>query len=138
MQPHIVYTKFRCDILKKCNYCGDQIGYHDMYCNISCNARANEYYERKERFTKLFSVINVICVFGVPIGMFLVPIVHPVGAALVTVSLFLLGIMLTLFPFPTEDMIDRFKLKKAVFITRMIGVGLIACGIIALLLFLFI
>lgn len=55
--------------MKKCEFCGKQISYFDQYCDDECHIKANKFYEKGERFGKLFAVINMICVFGIPIGL---------------------------------------------------------------------
>ena len=57
--------------MKKCEFCGKQISYFDQYCDDECHIKANKFYEKGERFGKLFAVINMICVFGIPIGLFM-------------------------------------------------------------------
>ena len=53
--------------MKKCEFCGKQISYFDQYCDDECHIKANKFYEKGERFGKLFAVINMICVFGITI-----------------------------------------------------------------------
>ena len=48
--------------MKKCEFCGKQISYFDQYCDDECHIKANKFYEKGERFGKLFAVINMICV----------------------------------------------------------------------------
>ena len=75
--------------MKKCEFCGKQISYFDQYCDDECHIKANKFYEKGERFGKLFAVIN---------------------------------------------MISKFKIRKAVKITRMIGGAVIFLGVLILLL----
>ena len=83
-----------------------------------------------EKFEKLFSIVNMICVFGIPVGVFLFPFAKVPGTVIASISCFILGILLILLPFPTDSMISKFKLKKAVKITRIIGFGVIALGVL--------
>ena len=46
--------------MKKCEFCGKQISYFDQYCDDECHIKANKFYEKGERFGKLFAVINMI------------------------------------------------------------------------------
>ncbi|MGN1051597.1 MAG: hypothetical protein ACI4QE_04790, partial [Acutalibacteraceae bacterium] len=51
------------------------------------------------------------------------------GVVLVAFGGYGAGIMLLLFPFPTESMIRKNKLKKAIFLTRIMGMVMVAFGI---------
>jgi len=114
--------------MKKCDYCAKEITYFEQYCSDECQRRANKYYETSEKYGKLFSVINVICVFGIPVGLFLFTFSKSVGTVLASVCCVVLGIMLLFLPFPTEGMISKLKLQKSMKITRIIGASVIALG----------
>ena len=96
--------------MKKCEFCGKQISYFDQYCDDECHIKANKFYEKGERFGKLFAVINMICVFGIPIGLFMLSFAREVGLTVALASCVILGIMLIILPFPTENMISKFKI----------------------------
>ncbi len=125
--------------MKKCDYCAKEISYDDMYCCDGCEKLTKQYYERSDRFAKPFSMINVVCLFGVMAGLFLFPMAKPFGAGLAIVCCAALGILLLLLPFPTESMIKKFKIQKAIRITRYVGLGMMFLGaLIAGLLVIFI
>lgn len=117
--------------MKKCDYCAKEISYFEQYCDEDCHANANKFYELREKFEHIFSIINGICVFGIPIGIFIFSFSRTLGMIISTVSFFILGIMLILLPFPTDNMISKYKIKKAVTITRYIGLAVIALGFAA-------
>ena len=100
--------------MKKCEFCGKQISYFDQYCDDECHIKANKFYEKSERFSKVFSIVNGICVFGIPVGLFLISFSRSVGLTVALASCIILGIMLIILPFPTENMISKFKIQKAV------------------------
>ena len=116
--------------MKKCEFCGKQISYFDQYCDDECHIKANKFYEKSERFSKVFSIINGICVFGIPVGLFLISFSRNVGLTVALASCIILGIMLIILPFPTENMISKFKIQKAVKITRIIGCAVIFLGLL--------
>ena len=116
--------------MKKCEYCAKEISYHDMYCCDECQKKALLYHEKSERFAKIFSMINVVCLFGVMVGMFLFPLSKPFGAALAVICCAILGILLLLLPFPTESMIRKFKMEKAIKITRIVGLCMMGMGLL--------
>lgn len=115
--------------MKKCDYCAKEISYFDQYCSDDCHAKANKYYEISDKFGGVFSVINGICVFGIPVGLFLLPFSKTIGTFVAAISCLILGIMLILLPFPTDNMISKSKLQKAIKITRIIGICVIVLGI---------
>lgn len=116
--------------MKKCDYCAKEITYFEQYCSDECQGCANKYYETIEKYGKVFSVINMLCFFGIPIGIFLFAFLRMAGMIITVSSCIILGIMLILLPFPTENMISRYKLKKATKITRYIGLAVIGLGIL--------
>ena len=118
--------------MKKCDYCGKEITYFEQYCSDDCEKRTVKYYDFSRKFGKLFAVVNIVCVFGIPIGLFLLSIAKLLGTALAASSCLLLGIMLILLPFPTDSMISKFKLKKAIKVTRIIGLCVIVLGLLIL------
>lgn len=120
-------------MLKRCDYCAKEISYFEQYCGDDCHEKANKFYELCEKFSKLFTVINSVCVFGIPVGIFLFPFAKGVGTIIASASCFILGILLLMLPFPTDGMISKFKIKKAVMLTRIVGIcvivlGLLICG----------
>ncbi|MBQ1506878.1 MAG: hypothetical protein IIZ36_00445, partial [Ruminococcus sp.] len=84
--------------MKKCDYCAKEISYFDQYCSEDCQENTNRYYETLDKFGKLFSVVNVICIFGIPIGLFLFSFSKTVGAAIASICCMILGILLLLLP----------------------------------------
>ena len=115
--------------MKQCEYCGKEISYHELYCSDDCQIRANRFYERVEKFSNLFTVVNTVCVFGIPVGLFLMSFLRLVGTVVASGSCVLLGLMLLIFPFPTEGMIKKYKISKAVKIVRILGIAVIALGL---------
>lgn len=107
--------------LKKCDYCAKEISYFEQYCSEECHGNANKYYETTEKYGKLFSIINMICFFGITIGIFLFAFLRTAGMIITVASCDILGVMLILLPFPTENMISKYKLKKATKITDISG-----------------
>lgn len=116
--------------MKKCEYCGKEISYFEQYCDDECHLHANKFYELQEKFGKLFSVINGICVFGIPVGLFAFSFSRNVGTIISVASCFILGLMLLILPFPTDGMLSKYKIKNAMKKVRIVGIGLIFLGII--------
>lgn len=115
--------------MKRCDYCGKEISYFDQYCCDDCQREANNFYEFRDKYTKIFSITNIIGVFGIPVGIFLFAFSNSIGATLVALAVTLLGIVITLLPFPAENMITKGKIKNAVSQTRIIGIALLVLGI---------
>lgn len=116
--------------MKKCDYCAKEITYFEQYCCDDCHEKANKYYEMTDKFGNVFSIINGICVFGIPVGLFLLPFSKTVGAVTAMLSCIVLGLMLILLPFPTDNMISKNKLKKAMKRTRIFAGLIIFMGIL--------
>ncbi|MBQ9742929.1 MAG: hypothetical protein IJV88_04560 [Ruminococcus sp.] len=114
--------------MKKCNYCAKEIGYNDMYCCEECEIKNNEYYNTRVKYQKLLSAMNIIGTCSIAIGIFLYALHNAVGAGLCTLGGFCVGLITLLLPTPTDNMISGMKLKKAVFIVRIVGVILLLFG----------
>lgn len=123
--------------MKRCDYCAKEISYFEQYCDEDCHAKANKFYELRERFEHIFSMVNGLCVFGIPIGIFLFSFLRTVGMIITVLSCLVLGVMLILLPFPTENMISKHKIKKAEKITRYIGIAVLVLGIAAFVFMMF-
>lgn len=118
--------------MKTCDYCKKEISYFEQYCCDECERKALSFYSRRDKYTNIFSVVNIIGVFAIPLGLFMSAFARKLGLIVVACAVLLLGIMVTLFPFPVENMITSMKLKKAVGLTRKIGIALFAIGIVCL------
>lgn len=129
----IIYNKIRVDILKKCYYCGKSITYHEVYCSDLCKEETQKYNIKRDRFVRFLSVTNIIGIFGVPVGLFLYPIIGVAGIWIISISCFLLGTTTIFAPIPVENMISKFKLKKAVFYSKILGVLLLVMSLAAAL-----
>ena len=114
--------------MKKCDYCAKEISYHDQYCCEECERKTVEFHQRSERYSKMFLIVNTICVFGIPVGLFLASFSTAVGIPIAAASCMVLGLMLILLPFPTEGMIKKHKLQKAIKISRIFGGVVIGLG----------
>jgi hypothetical protein len=116
--------------MKKCEFCSKEISYFDMYCNDDCQEKAGKFYDLRDRFGKLFTFFDAIFVFLIPVGLFLGTLVGGLGDIMIVIGLVGLGIMLLLLPFPTESMIRKYQLQKAIKLCRIFGLILIVIGII--------
>ncbi len=114
--------------MKKCEYCAKEISYFDRFCSEECQECHNRYQETLDKYGIFFSIVNVICVFGIPVGIFLFSFSKVVGATIASVCCMILGILLVFLPFPTDSMIRKFKLKKARNVTRIVGLAVIMFG----------
>lgn len=115
--------------MKKCDYCAKEISYFDQYCCDDCQRKAIEFYDLQEKFTKIFSVVNGICVFAIPVGLFVLSFAFTVGFTMIALATLILGVTIMLLPFPVENMITSMKIKKAVKVTRIIGLALSIIGV---------
>ena len=123
--------------MKQCPYCAKEIGYHEYYCCDECQKNSNDFFDLREKRQTVFSIFNGICVLGIGINIFLYAFVPDVAIIAGSVCAMILGAMYFFLPFPAEVMIEKFKLKKALFITRIVAVVLFVIGATLLLLHLF-
>lgn len=123
--------------VKKCRYCGKEISYDKMYCSDQCEKEANKFFEYRAKTQSGFSALNGIFVLGIGISIFVYSFSRTIGAVGGSICLMILGLLYNFFPFPAEIMIEKYKLKKAVFITKIISGILFALGVLVLLFFFF-
>ena len=123
--------------MKRCNYCGKEISYFEQYCSEECQYKANQFYEKRERFTGVFSVLCAVCVLAIGIGIFVFSFLKTAGTIAVVTSCLILALLLFFLPFPTEGMIEKQKIEKAVKQTRIISYVVLGFGIIFLIFSLF-
>lgn len=121
--------------MKKCEYCAKEISYHEMFCSDECQNASNKFFEMREKYQKPFSVINGIFVLCIGICLFLYAFTKGIGAIGGACSLIILGVMYFFLPFPPDVMIQKYKLKKSIFITRVIAGVIFFLGIIVLILY---
>ena len=119
--------------MKKCNYCAKEIGYHEMYCSKECEEMYTSYFRKRTKLQKLLSAINIIGTCSIAVGIFLYAIVNVVGTMMIACGALAVGIITTLLPTPTDNIVEKHKLKKAVKIARYFGFLLIAVGIVGLI-----
>ena len=119
--------------MKRCDYCGKEISYFDQYCNEECHAKANKFYEKRERFTNVFSILCAVSVMAVALGLIIFSFLHDFGTIMVVGSCTVLAVLLYLLPFPTDDMISKHKIQKAVKITRIVSYIVFGIGIVFLI-----
>ena len=119
--------------MKKCDYCAKEISYHEMYCSDECRDKTFAFYDKREKFQKFFSVINGIFVLAIGICIFLYSFMPAVGLLGAGSSLTILGVMYLFLPFPPDIFVAKQKLKKALFITRIIACVVLALGIVVLI-----
>ena len=111
--------------MKKCEFCGKEISYFDMYCQDECQENANKFYDLRDKYGKLF-------VFLIPIGIMAGSLFGAIGDSLIVIGFGGLGIMLLLLPFPTESMIRKHQIKKAILMCRIFALILILIAIIGI------
>ncbi|MCR5636304.1 MAG: hypothetical protein K6F76_03880 [Clostridiales bacterium] len=115
--------------MKKCDYCGKEISNFEMYCCDMCEQKALKYYKNEKKFRNIFGFFDVVCIVSILIFCF-AALLFSAKVALIGsgVSLVVLGLAVAVFPMPTLNQISRFKIKKAVFTTRLCGFILIGFG----------
>lgn len=121
--------------MKKCEYCGKEISYYDIYCSDECQKNASKFYDLRDNYGKLFTFLDAIFVFLIPIGVFMGSVFGGFVDSFIVIGFLGLGIMLNILPFPTESMIKKYQILKSKKICRIFGLILIAIGIIGWVIF---
>lgn len=119
--------------MKRCEYCGKEISYYEQYCKEECHKKANDFYEKREKYTHVFSILCTLTILAIAIGIFIFSMFKLVGTITVVASCVILALLLFLLPFPTEDMISKRKIQQAVKVTRRISYMVFGVGIVFLI-----
>ena len=123
--------------MKCCDYCGKEISYFDQYCCEDCKLKAEQYFQRENKQKGIFGICSIIGVIGCFAGGFLGVIVPEVGLIIFTIALFIIGTSFFLFPLPVLNFVKKYKIKKAVKITKYIGAAFDFIALILLFIFCF-
>ena len=107
-----------------------------MYCGDECQNSANKFYDLREKYQKIFAVLNGIFVIALGICLFLYSFARDIGALGGVAALLILGITYFFLPFPPDVMIQKYKLQKSIKITRIIAGVLFGLGILVLIFYL--
>ena len=124
--------------MKKCEYCAKEISYHEIYCCDDCQTNANKFYDTRDKISTLMGIINGVCVMSIGIGLFVFSFLRTVGGYMISIPLFILGILFLLFPMPADVMINKYKIEKSMKMTRIISIGMLVLGLVAFILTLFV
>lgn len=117
--------------MKQCEYCAKEISYHEMYCSDECQKNTNDFYDLRDKYSKVFSILNGIFVLSIGIGIFAYSFLPTFGAFLVAISLLVLAVLYFFCPFPPDVMIHKYKLKKSVKFCKIVSIVLLVLGVIA-------
>ena len=115
--------------MKKCAYCAKEISYHEMYCSSECEKMYTSYFTKRAKLQKLLSAANIMGTCAIALGIFLYALTNLVGSMTLACGALTVGLITSLLPTPTDNIIEKHKLKKAVKITRYFGFFLTAVGI---------
>lgn len=120
--------------MKQCNFCAKEISYHEMFCSNNCENAYNNYFAKRAKLQKLLSTVNILgtCLIGV--GIFVVALQNFVGLLMMAVGGISVGLITLLLPTPTDNMVKKQKLQKAIKFVRIVGIIVLAFGIAALIL----
>lgn len=119
--------------MKTCDYCAKEISYHEMYCCEECEKKHIEYFAKRTKLQKLLSALNILGTCSIAVGIFIYALHNIVGSMMVACGTLAVGLITTLLPTPTDNIIKKYKIKKAVKLIRYFGFVLLAIGIGALI-----
>lgn len=119
--------------MKQCNFCAKEISYHEMFCDKTCEDAYNKYFAQRAKLQKLLSTVNILgtCLIGV--GIFVVALQNFIGLLMMALGGLSVGLITILLPTPTDNMVKKQKLQKAIKFVRIVGLIILAFGIAALI-----
>ena len=118
--------------MKKCNFCAKEISYHEMFCSNDCENSYNKYFAKRAKLQKLLSTSNILGTCLIAVSIFVIPLQNYVGLLMMALGGFSVGLVTFLLPTPTDNMVNKHKLQKAIKIVKIFGIALIVFGFAAL------
>lgn len=119
--------------MKKCGFCAKEISYHEMFCSKDCEDAYNKYFAKRANLQKLLSTANILGTCLIAVSIFVIPLQNFVGLLMMAIGGLAVGLITLLLPTPTDNMVSKHKLQKAIKIVKIFGLILIAFGIGALI-----
>ncbi len=126
--------------MNKCAYCHEEVGDpHSVVagkekdslicCSDTCAEKTRSFYNYFDQ-TKVFFFIGLaISMVLLFVSVILLSIKHMWnGSIFMGVSISLLGLIVLLFPFATPQTFSFLGIRKAIWVTRLIGIGVMALG----------
>ena len=120
--------------MKKCSFCAKEISYHEMFCGKDCEDAYNKYFAKRANLQKLLSTANILGTCLIAVSIFVIPLQNFVGLLMMALGGFSVGLITLLLPTPTDNMVNKHKLQKAIKIVKIFGLALIVFGLAALIL----
>ncbi len=121
--------------MKQCQYCAKQISYHEMYCCEECEKLSAQYYQKRVKAQKLISVCYIVGTVALALAIFTYPLLNILGASLGMLGGFATGLITVFLPTPTDNIIEKYKIKKSTEIVKIFGFVLLAVGVASTVLF---
>lgn len=118
--------------LKQCGYCAKEISYHDMYCSKECEDAYTSFFTLRAKLQKLLSALNILGTCLIAVGIFVVPMHNFLGLLMMGVGGLSVGGITLFLPTPTDNMIKKMKLKKAIEFVRIFAIVLLVFGAVTL------
>lgn len=118
--------------MKKCEYCAKELeSYHLQYCkDTDCEERAMKFYTTRNKYEKLFGVINIIGITAIMGGLIAAMFTPFIGNFVVAGALILLGITVMIFPFAPDSFYKQHRIRKTAIIVRIFAAAMLIAAVI--------
>ena len=119
--------------MKRCEFCGKEIDYSEMYCSKSCEEKTCNYYKLRQKIRLPINIAYVIATIGIALGVLFAPSKFSIwGFVGIAAGGLIGGLITVLLPTPTDYMLKKHKMMKAMQHMRIYGYVFLAVGTIAL------
>ena len=119
--------------MKKCHYCSKEIDYSEMYCSKNCEEKTCNYYKLRQKIRLPINIAYVIATIGIALGVLFAPSKFSIwGFVGIAAGGLIGGLITVLLPTPTDYMLKKHKMMKAMQHMRIYGYVFLAVGTIAL------
>lgn len=103
-----------------------------MYCSKECEDAYTSFFTLRAKLQKLLSALNILGTCLIAVGIFVVPMHNFLGLLMMGVGGLSVGGITLFLPTPTDNMIKKMKLKKAIEFVRIFAIVLLVFGAVTL------
>ena len=119
--------------MKRCEFCGKEIDYSEMYCSKNCEEKTCNYYKLRQKIRLPINIAYVIATIGIALGVLFAPSKFSIwGFVGIAAGGLIGGLITVLLPTPTDYMLKKHKMMKAMQHMSTSGYVFLAVGTIAL------
>lgn len=123
-------------MINTCDYCDKEIENGKDYCSAECRKRAYVFTKYYTRWKTLFTVLLVVSAAAVAVGALMTTALNRLYPSFIIMGcgMILFGLTMLVFPFASQNTFSRFGIRRALLVTRILGIIIAVLGIVCIVL----